>query len=90
MKGTIKKTDSEIKEELIVKNQGYLRLPKRVRDHYGNPKAYPNPDVIVAEINGKLIVTFEFDLARLPKNGNESIDKGSGKYGKTSKDGTGD
>lgn len=62
-----KKTDSDIKEELIVKNQGYLRLPKRVRDHYGNPKAYPNPDVSVEEVGGKLMVTFEFELAKLPK-----------------------
>ncbi len=69
---------SEIKEELLLKHQGYLKLPKRVKDTYGNPKKYHNPDATAQEKDGKLLVTFEFDLDKLPKK------KGSGTDGKDS------
>ena len=73
----VKKTDNDIKEQLLVQKMGYLRLPQRVKDGYGNPKKYPNPDVKVQEVDGKLVVSYEFDLKELPKK-----DKGSGKDGK--------
>ena len=72
----ISKKDEEIKEELISRHHGYFRLPKRVRDQYGNPKEYPNPDATAQEIDGKLVVCYSFLLDKLPKK------KGSGKDGK--------
>ena len=67
MKPKIEKSDKEIKEELISRHHGYLRLPKRVRDQYGNPKKYPNPDATAQEIDGKLVVCYSFPLDKLPK-----------------------
>lgn len=66
MKGTVKKTDAEIKEDILVRYQGYLRLPKRIRDQYGNPKKYPNPDVSAEETGGNLVVIYSFPLSKLP------------------------
>lgn len=63
----VKKKDEEIKEQLLVDSLGYLKLPKRVRDQYGNPKKYPNPDVSAQEISGELVVTYKFKLKKLPK-----------------------
>ena len=74
------KKDREIKEELLVGKQGYLRLPKRVRDNYGNPKGYPNPDCTVQESGGKLVVTYVFDINQLPKiKGSEKDEGGKSK-----------
>lgn len=78
MERKAEKTDDEIKEQLLVQKMGYLRLPKRVRDEYGNPKDFPNPDVTAHETSGKLIVTYEFDLKKLPKgSGKDEKDSGS-------------
>ena len=68
------KDDEQIKEVLLIKSMGYLRLPKRVRDNYGNPKDYPNPDGFVQASDGKLSVTFVFDIDQLPKDKGSDID----------------
>lgn len=67
MKPKVEKTNEEIKEQLLVDSIGYLKLPKRVRDQYGNPKNYPNPDVSAEEVSGELVLTYRFKLKDLPK-----------------------
>lgn len=63
----VKKKDEEIKEQLLVESLGYVKIPKRVRDQYGNPKQYPNPDVSAQEVSGQLVIEYRFDLDKLPK-----------------------
>jgi len=68
------KKDEEIKEQLLVESLGYVKIPKRVRDQYGNPKKYPNPDVSAHEQDGKLIVCYEFELDELPKKEKKEVE----------------
>lgn len=71
---SVKKTDGEITEQLLIQKQGYLRLPQRVKDRYGNPKGFSNPDVKVEELDGKLVVCYVFELKDLPKKEGSGTD----------------
>ena len=64
-----------IKEKLLLKHQGYLKIPIAVRDTHGNPKKYPNPEATAKVEDGKLLIIYEFELDELPNK------KGSGTDG---------
>lgn len=64
-----------IKEKLLLKHQGYLKIPIAVRDTHGNPKKYPNPEATATVEDGELLITYKFKLDELPKK------KGSGTDG---------
>jgi len=56
----------KIKERLLLKDMGYLRLPASIRDTYGSPKKYPEPDAVVKIVDGNLVVSFKFPLSKMP------------------------
>ena len=56
----------KIKERLLLKDMGYLRLPASVRDTYGSPKKYPEPDADVKVVGENIIVSYSFPLPKMP------------------------
>lgn len=61
----------KINEQLIVKEVGYLRVPKPVKDKFGSPKYYPNPDWTTQETDDQFILTYKFDKKQLRRKDNE-------------------
>jgi len=61
--------EPEIRERLLLKDMGYLRLPASVRDTYGSPKKYPEPDVDVDLAGDILVVCYKFPLRNMPSKG---------------------
>ena len=66
--GTIVMTkERKFSERLIVKELGYLKIPQKVKDEYGTPTKFPNPEGDGVEKDGKLIVTYTFDIKEIEK-----------------------
>lgn len=55
----------KISEKLIVSDLGYLKIPQGVKDEFGTPTKYPNPDWFIEENKDKLRIIYEFDMKEL-------------------------
>ena len=57
-----------MKEKFRPKGSPYLKFPKKVRDTHGNPKDYPEPEDVTAEVEGnQLEITYKFNLDNFKK-----------------------
>lgn len=51
----------KISEKLIVSDLGYLKIPQPVKDKYGTPTKYPNPDWYIEKDENNLILIYKFN-----------------------------
>lgn len=56
-----KEKTKRISEKLIVNELGYVKIPSPVKDKFGTPTKYPNPDWEFAEDKDTFRVTYIFD-----------------------------
>ena len=61
----------EIKEQLLIEQSGYLRVPKAVSQRFGSPRNYPQPDAEFNEDEETFTVAFTFKKKDIGGNGNE-------------------
>lgn len=55
-----KSKEVRIEEELLMKDSGYLRVPKAVRQKFGTPRKFPQPEWTIGEDDDSLSLTFKF------------------------------
>ena len=53
--------EPELINEIFVNAQGYLKVPDKMRHHFGSPTNYPQPTATVERIGKKIRLTYEFD-----------------------------
>ena len=60
----------EIKEQLLIKQSGYLRVPKAISQKVGtSPRNYPQPDADFKEDEETFTVSFTFKKKDIGGNG---------------------
>lgn len=61
-----------IREQVVVRKLGYLRIPNAVRQKYGSFVDVPEPDdVEVTDHEGRLTICYVWEIRNLMKKGGE-------------------